>query len=279
VSGIAASATHDGVLWVHNDSGDEARFYAVDDDGRTVATVGLRGARAVDWEDMAAAGGHLFAGDIGDNRERREGVQIYRVREPALEDRAVASERMTLTYPDGAHDAEALLVHPTTGEIGIITKENDDPALYVTPGFTAGAVTLDRAASVPVALATGAAVAPDASSIVVRDYTQGYLFELDGPRLASAFDEAPQAVDMPFAIQAEAITFSADGNSLLTTHEGTGATVFQVPVPEEEPPEAEPPVPDPPAERPGTSLWPVAVASAAALVLAVVAIRLRKRPA
>ena len=271
---MAASATHSGVLWVHNDSGDEPRLYAVDADGETVATVVLRGAQAVDWEDMASAGEHLYVGDIGDNRERRAGVQIYRVAEPALTDGAVATERMDLRYPDGAHDAEALLVHPTTGEIGVVTKEADGAGLYVVPRFTTGQATLERTASVPVALATGAAVSPDAASVIVRDYTQAYLFDIDGTDLSSAFDAAPQPVDMPFAIQAEAITFSADGTSLLTTHEGAGATVSTVPLDLEDGSAAE----KTPTEDRATPVWPyVAAAALAVAAVAVFVLRRLKR--
>ena len=267
---MAASAAHAGVLWVHNDSGDEPRLYAVGGDGQTAATVRLRSAEAVDWEDMASTGEHLFVGDIGDNRERRASIQVYRVAEPALKDGAVTAERMDLRYPDGAHDAEALLVHPTTGEVGVITKEEDGAGLYVTPAFTAGRATLTRATAVPVALATGAAVAPDAASVIVRDYTQAYLFDLDGSDLADAFDERPRRVDVPFAIQAEAITFSADGSSLLTTHEGVGATVSAVPLDVEDGSAAE----KTPTEERATPVWPYVAAAGVAVAVVIVLRRL-----
>lgn len=237
VSGIAASSMNDGVVWVHNDSGDEPVLYGVGSNGKTTMTLRLSGARAVDWEDMAVGGRHLFAGDIGDNRERRTDIQIYRVAEPSVFDgeRTIDAERMDLRYPDGAQDAEALLVHPKTGEIGIVTKVDDGPArLYVAPGFSTGRFTLRNAASVPVESATGAAVSPDGRAIVVRDYVQAFLFDLDGDDLASAFDAPGKRIDMPFAIQAEAITFSADGRSLLTTNEGSGATVHEVELPGED---------------------------------------------
>ena len=266
---MAASATHAGVLWVHNDSGDEPRLYAVDADGETVATVRLRGAEAIDWEDMASSDGHLYVGDIGDNRERRAAVQIYRIAEPALTDGAVATERMDLRYPDGVHDAEALLVHPTTGEIGVVTKEADGAGLYVVPRFTTGQATLERTASVPVAVATGAAVSPDAASVVIRDYTQAYLFDMDGTDLSSAFDVAPQTVDMPFAIQAEAITFGADGSSLVTTHEGVGATVFTVPLDVEDGSAAE----KTPTEERAKPVWPYVAAAGVAVAVAVFVLR------
>lgn len=270
------------MVWVHNDSGDEPRLYAVDDTGKTISTLRLGNARAVDWEDMAVAGEFLFAADIGDNRERRDSVQIYRVAEPdGGADTTARAERMDLRYPDGAHDAEALLVHPRTGEIGVITKSDDDASLYVAAAFTPGSAALRRAADVPVALATGAAVAPDGNSVVVRDYTGAFLFDLDGDDLASAFDEPPRRIEMPFAVQAEAITFSADGQALLTTHEGAGATVHRVDLAAEEAPVTTTATEAADAERVSADPSPggvlAAVAAAALLAWAVTTSSRRRR--
>ena len=72
ISGVVESRTRTGVLWVHNDSGDTARIFAIGLDGRTLGTFGLAGIQARDWEDLAAGPGpvagrrYLFVGDIGD---------------------------------------------------------------------------------------------------------------------------------------------------------------------------------------------------------------------
>ena len=52
-SGVAVSRAHRGVLWTHNDSGDDAYVYATDLAGTDRGVVRIRGARAVDWEDIA----------------------------------------------------------------------------------------------------------------------------------------------------------------------------------------------------------------------------------
>src|SRR5439155_7112130 len=51
-SGIAVSRAHRGVLWTHNDSADDAYVYATDLAGTDRGVVRIRGARAVDWEDI-----------------------------------------------------------------------------------------------------------------------------------------------------------------------------------------------------------------------------------
>src|SRR4029077_13252980 len=88
LSALAASRTHPGILYAHNDSGDTARFFAIDDTAQITAEMDLTGATAVDWEDIAVgpcpsgAGGSL--GDLGDSGMSRAGYTIYRVAEPAV---------------------------------------------------------------------------------------------------------------------------------------------------------------------------------------------------
>jgi hypothetical protein len=102
-----------------------------------------------DWEAIAVGpcpdGSCIYIGDIGDNNERRPSITIYRLPEPA--DASGSSDRVDAfraSYPDGAHDAEALLVTPK-GDILIVTKGATGPvALYRLPSAKAGAtVTLE----------------------------------------------------------------------------------------------------------------------------------------
>ena len=86
-SGIVASRTQPGVFWLHNDSGDQARFFAVDAGGQRIGVFNVGGAEAVDWEDMSSGPGtkpgeYLYFGDIGDNGEERDKITVYRVPEP-----------------------------------------------------------------------------------------------------------------------------------------------------------------------------------------------------
>src|SRR6185295_5400530 len=133
-SGLAASRSTPGAYWTHNDSGDGPFIYAFDTRGDSLGIFRVTGAQARDWEDMAAGPGplanksYLYLGDIGDNNEARDEVVVYRVAEPALNattrkltkvrpGSTEPAEAIRLKYPDGKHDAEALLVHPTTGNI------------------------------------------------------------------------------------------------------------------------------------------------------------------
>ncbi len=135
-SGIVASSRTGDVFYMHNDSGDSARFFAVDRQGATRATFHVPSVLALDWEGIARGpcdGGAscLFLGDIGDNLKMRGSVTIVRVPEPdpALTgDREILGERMVLPYPEGPQNAEALMVHPRTGAITIVTRKGPGKA-------------------------------------------------------------------------------------------------------------------------------------------------------
>src|SRR5689334_11236220 len=138
-SGLVASHTSPGAYWTHNDSGDGPFIYALNTRGESLGTFRVTGAANRDWEDIAAGPGpqsnrsYLYIGDIGDNESLRSEVVVYRVPEPQLTPvdknssrehprTTEPAEAIRLAYPDGKHDAEALLVHPSSGNLYIITK-------------------------------------------------------------------------------------------------------------------------------------------------------------
>ena len=113
VSGIAAGIASPNVLYVHNDSGDSARFFALDKrSGDVLAEYHVPGAHNVDWEDIAvgpcSAGSCLYIADTGDNDEKRKDTALYRAPEPRQGATSVKAERFPVRYPHGARDAEAL---------------------------------------------------------------------------------------------------------------------------------------------------------------------------
>lgn len=150
ISGLVASSKNPDVVWVHNDSGDTARIFAVDaKTGATLGTYTLSGAKAVDWEDIDIGPGpvqgqsYIYVGDIGDNGLSRSSVTVYRVPEPVVTGTASRPTKATLSgvdtfnlkYPDGPHNAESLIVDPKSGEMVIIDKTSSGtPTIYEAPG-------------------------------------------------------------------------------------------------------------------------------------------------
>ena len=254
-SGLAASRSTPGAYWTHNDSGDGPFIYAFDTRGDSLGIFRVTGAQARDWEDMAAGPGpeanksYLYLGDIGDNNEARDEVVVYRVPEPAL---TAATRKLTkvrpgstepaeairLKYPDGKHDAEALLVHPTTGNIYIVNKVPiANPVVYeATAPFTAGKlVTLRRIGEIRVpsifgGVVTGGSISPDGRRVALCDYFQGY--EIVLPAGSRDFNDIWKQKMIGFDLgkrkQGESITYRLDGKAFLSTSEGKQSPLIQV---------------------------------------------------
>jgi hypothetical protein len=249
-SGLVASRLTPGVYWTHNDDG--PFIYAFDTRGESLGVFRVAGAQARDWEDIAAGPGpergksYLYIGDIGDNNSIRAEVVIYRVPEPALTTKFTKTrpgttepaEAITLRYPDGAHDAEALLVHPVSGHIYIVTKVLiASPAVYeAAPPFTAGKpITMTQLGEVKVpslfgGVITGGAISPDGRRVALCDYFQGY--ELTLPARSANFDDIWKQKMIGFDLgkrkQGESITYRLDGKALLATSEGKQSPLIQV---------------------------------------------------
>ncbi|MFD2083575.1 hypothetical protein [Actinopolymorpha cephalotaxi] len=116
-------------------------------------TISLRTAENVDWEAIAPGPDQrVWVGDIGDNTRVRDRITIYRFREPSSTgDQPVEWSRFRFRYPDGAHDAEALLVDPRTARVYVVTKDPGGGAIYAAPStLVAGTTaTLTKVADAP----------------------------------------------------------------------------------------------------------------------------------
>jgi len=253
-SGLVASQTP-GIYWTHNDSGDGPFLYAINERGALVGVWRVTGANARDWEDIAAGPGpdrsrrYLYVGDIGDNDTNRSEVVVYRVPEPAVSGTELRSskvrpqvteqaEAIKLRYPDGKHDAEALLVHPSSGDLYIITKiAFANPTIYKAPAplGTGRVITLVRQGELNVpsllgGMITGGDISPDGRRVALCDYLQGY--ELLLPAAAGTFDDVWKQsfnrIDLGKRKQGEAIAYRLDGLALLATSEGVGTPLIEV---------------------------------------------------
>jgi hypothetical protein len=223
-SGLARSNRHPGVLYTHNDAGSAPEVFAIDASGtRAVLTLDVP---ATDWEDIASTpDGRLWIGDIGDNRGIRSSVSVSVVEEPVvLASTAVTSTTYRFSYPDGAHDAEALLVHPRTGRLYLVTKGEDEGTVYAAPAelSTDGVNLLQAVGEAPLNI-TGGDIAPDGSPLVLRNQGRAFFYP--------ALGEPATEVTLPEQPQGESIVFDQDGTHVLVGSEGARSTVLQVPVP------------------------------------------------
>lgn len=241
LSGLVASRSQPGIFFANNDSGDSARLFALAANGSALGRYTITGAGAVDWEDLSIgpcpSGRCLFIADIGDNDRVRTGYTVYRVPEPTIPSQlaftlAIAAEALPFVYPDEAHNAEALVVHPVTGVIYVITKQGAGIASRVyryptplTPGVTA---TLEFVAEMKVPASndlqlTGAAFHPCGGSLLVRTYNRvAELRIAAGDKWEKIFTQTAVTVPSITEPQGEAVTFSADGAAFFTASEHAG---------------------------------------------------------
>lgn len=245
ISGIVASKDHPGSFYVHNDSGDAARFFATDLAGKDLGTFSVNGATAIDWEDIGrgpcpnASESCLYIADMGDNRVQRTDYKLYRIKEPTTLGagaHSVDAEAIPFSYPDGSHNAECLLVNPKTGEIVIVTKAASGSSAYKFPTtLTAGTpVTLEKVTDVvsmpdPLQLVTAGDVKFDGSLVVIRTYGFAYGYPVQpGETLGQALAKPPCSLPVATESQGESIGFVLDGSAFVTTSEGANAPIHRV---------------------------------------------------
>lgn len=220
ISGMARSLRHPNVLWVHNDSGDDAVVYGIDD--RTCATVAelrLRGVQARDLEGLASSvddegRSFLWVGDIGDNRDSWPNVTVYQVREPAkLGTRSRKANRWRFTYPDRPRNAETLLVGQLVDvpRVWVATWQLVSGGLYSIP-LRKGVSIADRVGDVG-SLITDGAIHPSGNGYVLRDYFDVHVFQGSPP------GRRVVKLPLPAQLQGEAITWTADGRGVFIASE------------------------------------------------------------
>ena len=215
ISSIVQSKTYPGVYWVHNDSGDSSRLFAIQADGSVIyppflrnVTVGegdlethWQGATVFvaanqDWEDIALDDGLIYIADVGNNGNARRDLGVYIVREP--NPRAVTNTRplkyLPVAYPDQENypakqwhfDSESLFVD--NGKLYFITKHRQPgkisafeagAKLYrLDTEFTDQVNELTLVETHPeVAVATGADLSPDGEWLAVLGYADIWLFK------------------------------------------------------------------------------------------------------
>lgn len=134
ISEASGLAFTDDTLLTVNDAGDPAIVYcSAGKGGEITGTLTYAAADPVDVEAISAdATGIVWVGDIGDNTETRGSIALFRIAASSgcAGDQRTRAERLDLRYPDGPHNAEALLVDPSTGEVLIVTKSGEATKVY-----------------------------------------------------------------------------------------------------------------------------------------------------
>ncbi|MEU4770766.1 hypothetical protein [Micromonospora sp. NPDC023644] len=227
------ATTDRGFVMVNDGADDEARrrIFFLDDRCAVVRTVSYP-SRPRDTEDLAVgADGTVWVADIGDNDRSRQTIAVWKL--PPGTDRPVLYR---MAYPDGPHDAEALLVTDDDRPV-VVTKYSATlyaPSAALRPGTTAPLVKVGQVrlpasttsnpfGALGRTAVTGGATAPDGRRVVLRTYADAYEFDVaDGDVVAALTGGTPRVVALPDEPQGESVTYDRDGRSLLTVSETAG---------------------------------------------------------
>ena len=231
-SGLANSLRREGYFWTHNDSGDGASLYAYDKAGRRTAKVQLKGVSANDWEDCCTFSSdgkaRLLIADCGDNARQRTKIHLFLFDEPdPLESDTVKEvTRITVRYPDGARDCEAVAVDSERNQIVLLTKSflpQSDVYVVPLPSSTKKEidikVTATRIATLILPLVTAADFDASSGDLWVTNYFQAFCFRATQRRqsFAQQCKQLPEAFDLPKWRQVEAVAVDQDQNVWLTS--------------------------------------------------------------
>lgn len=216
MSGIVRNPV-DGLFWVHNDSGDEPRLFALDAKGTVQIPqslgdnyhgeevesgkerwpgVFIENAVNQDWEDVTSDGLNLYIADMGNNRNARRNLGIYVVPWDSLSDiqSANATRFIPVHYPEQTgfpplerhFDSESLFF--ADGSLYAITKHRQ-PVPIQQPQPGANLYRLDSQSETEsnaltlidhhpdLTSATAAELSPDGETLAVLSYTAIWLFE------------------------------------------------------------------------------------------------------
>lgn len=253
-SGLAISQHSPNQLYHINDSGDGPFLYVTDQNGSNVRKITIENFQPKDVEDLALGScidsneSCLYIADIGDNWTLRNHIKIIVVPEPSLEAKILKPQRIiTIRYPDDAHNAEGLAVHPN-GDVFILTKEyheftrkvKDSKLYYLSrdsltqekPIHTLQYVTTlpftfwqsdikDRWSKLPTALD----ISHDGSTFLALTYNHAFEINIDLSQLKKAYDrsipeEKIKRISLIRLPQQEAIAYQPNSKNFLYTTEG-----------------------------------------------------------
>lgn len=260
MSGMVKSRKADNRYWVHNDSGDTARIFAITAEGRSILPTYAKFTRYgdekeagkeqwegfpvlyaenVDWEAMAVDERYLYVADTGNNFNMRRNLAIYAISEidPTASTRSAVIQKWPVHYPEQQefppgnwhYDAEAMFT--ADGELYLITKhrETGKPTTFEAGAklYRLGSRHTEQSnalvlvdSSPLITAATGADLSPDGSTLAVISYEELWLFQR--PESGEEWLSAPyHRILLDRSVTEQAEAIAwQDNDTLLVTNEG-----------------------------------------------------------
>ncbi len=235
ISGIDKSQINKNVFWIHNDSGDSAQIFAIDNKGKHLGKFLLQNIENRDWEDITVGPGsidgqsYIYIGEIGDNEAIYDVKYIYRFKEPQINFDKIPNDSMihdvetiAYKYPDGPRDAETLMIDPLTMNLIIVSKREESVHVYVLlfPQNTDSINILQQIATLPITQVTGGDISNSGTKIILKNYDNIYYWlRTAGQSLQDAFSKLPEHLTYIVEPQGEAICWSNDEKGYFTLSE------------------------------------------------------------
>jgi hypothetical protein len=246
LSGVASSQVNVGVLYAHDDNANSP-IVITNQKGDDLGRIIIDNVQTINIEDIGVGPGpdpgksYIYLADIGDNNANRSSIAVYRFAEPVINSPSAQTEihitsvdKIQLTYPKGAVNAETVLVDPLTKDLLIVSKEKAGGTLYVAsyPQSATAVTTLKALVKTPFDLLTSGDISSDGTELLLRNEDQiWYWKRQSGQSLTQVI--LSQAQRAPYAVnerQGEGICFVADGSGYITDteirdHPGTISTI------------------------------------------------------
>jgi hypothetical protein len=230
-SGLVASAANSGYLWTLNDSGNPAEVYLIDSAARLRMTIKLSNIKNRDWEDIALGDGpiagkkYVYVADIGDNLGIYRYKYIYRFAEPSQQDGKELAITEVKTFvvelPDGVRDCETLMINPTTNDLYLVSKREDDVHVYLEPFPYAGdTLRPKKILTLPMTQIVAGSISPDGREVLLKNYDDIFYWKMsDEKSIQELLTKPPVTLSYDHEKQGEAIGWKNDGSGFYTLSE------------------------------------------------------------
>ncbi|WP_051114988.1 hypothetical protein [Actinokineospora enzanensis] len=233
LSGLVADADH---WYAINDGGTKSTVFVLGKDC-AIQKVINGPTDPYDVEDLArSADGTFWLSDTGDNNKKRPTAALIELTP------AGKTTLHRLSYPDGPHDTEALLLDKNNVPYLVTKNPFGVGEVYRPTGplATPGPTPLEKVGEVDLhstdtpggpinsmigsIVVTGGATSADGTVVALRTYTEAYLYPAPDGDIAAALKREPVRIPLPNEKQGEAIAFEPDG-TLVSGSEGVGTPI------------------------------------------------------
>jgi hypothetical protein len=223
-SGLVASRQNSGLLWSHNDNGYPGTIIALLTNGTILAHYSLPEVYGGDFEDIAIGPGpnpafsYIYLGDT-----EPAAYAFASGNPPWLS--VGGAQQIVLSYPDGAHNAEAMLVDPLTGDLFIFTKLDSSSKVYraTRAEMNSGQpITLAYLREITFRKPSAADISDDGKFIVLRRGSNASLWVRGANQTVDeALGNSSSAIPLVSEVNGEAIGFAPNATGYYTISEGS----------------------------------------------------------